>query len=284
MFCPNCGKDCADANFCSNCGMRLKPNNLHPTVEAKPASNLPKRTNTQKGSTDIPTSKGYLGNRGCILLNDSSVTVVGFLEKRTIIPYDQLSTVIYLRPVSAWRGGVLIFRGGENKDVPIPEIKNFSVDSASVTFLPDQDTIFYHVFQLLKSVAPSTARFEMILPEVKIRKLDEIVQGIDLEYFWDKYAPDRERAVKEICAKHKIKPAAARAIVDKVFDAKQKILYEADALDAIRDLNFLLGNKRKEEQNTRRLREELRPHREMREINDTLDTIALIKLREMRDD
>ena len=284
MFCPNCGNDCATMKFCPMCGMRLKPNNLHPTVEAKPASNLPKRTNTQKGSTDIPTSKGYLGNRGCILLNDSSVTVVGFLEKRTIIPYDQLSTVIYLRPASAWRGGVLIFRGGENKDVPIPEIKNFSVDSASVTFLPDQDTIFYHVFQLLKAVAPSTARFEMILPEVKIRKLDEIVQGIDLEYFWDKYAPDRERAVKEICAKHKIKPAAARAIVDKVFDAKQKILYEADALDAIRDLNFLLGNKRKEEQNTRRLREELRPHREMREINDTLDTIALIKLREMRDD
>lgn len=24
MFCPNCGNDCGDANFCSNCGCNLK--------------------------------------------------------------------------------------------------------------------------------------------------------------------------------------------------------------------------------------------------------------------
>ncbi len=285
MFCPNCGNNCVDANFCSNCGMQLRQKTSQPTVGAKPMYNLPTRINTHKGSTDIPTSQGYLGRRGCVVLNDSSVTVVGFLDKRTIIPYAQLSTVIYLRPaLNGWREGVLLFRGDENKDVPIPATKDFAVDIASVPFSLDQDTLFYHIFQLLKAVAPATARFEMILPEVKIKKLDEIAQGIDLEYFWDKYAPDRERAVKEICAKHKIKPAAARAMVDKVFDDKQKTLYEADALDAIRDLNFILGNKKKEEQNTRRLKEELRAQREMREISDTLDTIALIKLREMHDD
>lgn len=284
MFCPNCGNDCADANFCSNCGVQLKQNRPHLSIEAKPACALPTRTNTQKGSTDIPTDQGYLGSSGCVLLNDSSVTVVGSLNKRTVIPYGQLSAVIYLRPASIWRGGVLLFRGGENKEAPIPATKDLAIDNASVRFAQDQDTIFYHIFQLLKAVAPSSARFEMILPEVKIKKLDEIACGIDTEYFWDKYAPDRERAAKEICANHKIKTAAARAIVDKVFDEKQKILYEADALDAIRDLNFILGNKRKEKQNTSRLRAEIKTQRELREISDTLDTIALIKLREMRDD
>ena len=32
MFCPNCGKDCGDAKFCSECGQKLQ--NTHEQVTA----------------------------------------------------------------------------------------------------------------------------------------------------------------------------------------------------------------------------------------------------------
>lgn len=49
MFCPNCGNNCADANFCSNCGIKL----CH-TVEAD-------RTQGNKPSTpmNIPNLDTY---------------------------------------------------------------------------------------------------------------------------------------------------------------------------------------------------------------------------------
>ena len=283
MFCPNCGKDCADANFCPECGMNLQVIHMsQPSSKEKQMHDFPKRTNTRKGSTNIPTSGGHRGSSGCVILNDASVTVLNYCSKKSVIPYDQLTAVVYLRPsYNGWRSGALLFRGIENQKVPIPAVKKLTTDIASVGFTLEQDTLFYHIFQLLKTVAPVTAKFEMILPEVKIKKLDEIARGIDLNYFWDMYAPYRERAASGIRAKYGIKPDAARALVDKLFDTNQNVLYETDALDAVRDLNLILGNKRREEESTKRLQEELRPYKEKREIQETLDTIALVKLHQM---
>ena len=286
MFCPNCGKDCKDAKFCPECGTKLQLNSKPwPIAEEREMYDLPKRTNTRKGATSIPTSWGHRGSSGCVILNDDSVTVINYCNKKSIIPYDQLIAVVYLRPAyNGWRSGALLVRGIENQDVPIPVAKKLTTDISSVAFTLEQDTLFYHIFQLLKAVAPTNTKFEMILPEVKIKKLEEIAQGIDLNYFWDMYAPYRERAASGICAKHGVKPDAARALIDKLFDVNQRILYDTDALDAVRDLNLILGNKKREAESEKRLQEELRPHREKREIQETLDTIALIKLRQMHDE
>jgi hypothetical protein len=244
MFCPNCGKDCGDANFCSDCGTRL-----HQKQENE---NLPKRTNTKNGSANIPTNSCYIGIRSTYLdLSDHSVIVSPLqgYRSRIEIPYDQLCTVIYLRPDSSgWikRDGALLFRGENNKYVPVPDFRQIPTDNSSVFFSADKDTLFYHVFQMLKSVAPSNADFKMIIPETKIKNLDDIAQRIDLDYFWNMYAPHRERATSGICAKYGIKPAEAKALVDRLFDERQRILYEADPIDAIRDLNLVVTNKNRQ--------------------------------------
>ena len=213
-----------------------------------------------------------------VVLNDASVTVctgLGHIKCRTEIPYDQLTTVIYLRPtLDGWRNGALLFRGEINKNAPISETRRLEFDNAAVKFALNKDASFYHIFQMLKAVASPSARFEMIIPEVKIKKLDELAHVIDMEHLWNIYAPDRERAASGICAKHGIKPKEARALIDKEFDAKQEILYKADPLDAIRDLNFLIGNI----QNISRLKAELKEYQKQKEIEKSLEHIELMML------
>lgn len=299
MFCPNCGRKCADGKFCPSCGTKLPWEEERPVLvaESKPQTNhaepvpdsaeLPKRTNTRKGTVEIPTSRGYLGKNGvAILLSDADVTVsCPWSRERTVIPFHELEAVIYLRPAyNGWDSGALLLRGGQNRNVPIPETRKINLDSAAATFSLEQDTLFYHIFQLLKSLAPDTARCEMILPEIKLRNLDQAASMVDLEYFWNMYAPYRERAASGICAKHGIKKDAARAMVDRVFDANQKILYEADPLDAVRDLNLVVGNIRQEEQRTSRQQAQSRKRQEEESLREAVDTIAWLKLRQSRDD
>lgn len=281
MFCPNCGKDCGDDNFCSNCGVRLKGNYQQATSsDARSSGTLPNSTGVQKASADIPTSISYLGRRGVVLLYESAVSIStgsGEFKKRIEIPFDQLVTVIYMRPSSnGWNDGVLLLRGEANRDKPIPEIRHMAFDDAAATIPLEKDILFYHVYHLLKAVAPHTAKFEMIIPKSKIKKLDELAEGIDFDSLWNRFAPFRESAVKEICNMHKIKHEAARVLVDREFDARQKLRYDADPFDAIRDLKLLVDAISKKAQNISRLKTELREDQKREEIERSLNYIGLV--------
>lgn len=283
MFCPNCGRNCGDDNFCADCGARLKKNyNQATSAGAQSSSAIPKSVSAVQASTEIPTSISnisYLGRRGVVLLYESAVSVStgsGEFKKRIMIPFDQLVTVIYMRPTSnGWHDGIFLLRGEENRDKPIPEVRHMGLDDAAATIPLDKDTLFYHLYYLLKAVAPPTARFEMIIPKAKIKKLDELAKGIDFESLWNRFAPFRESAVEEICKEHKLKREAARALVDQEFDAKQKLRYEADPLDAIRDINLLVDAIKKKEQNISRLKADLKEDQRREEIESTLRYIGL---------
>lgn len=302
MFCPNCGRDCGEDRFCVACGTRI-PREMEMVREQMPCSHyegnetaegccayggekhskgsavkLPKRTNTQKGSPVIPTSRGFLGMNGrAVLLSETSVTISS--GSRITIPYSELSAVIYLRPeYDGWKSGALLLRRGPNSQAPVPERKKIGSDPVSVSFSREQDTQFYHIFQLLKTLAPSDARCEMLLPERKLRDLEQSAQMVDLEYFWNMYAPYRERAASGVSAKHGLKKEVARALIDRTFDENQKILYAVDPLDAVRDMGLIVEHMRKEENRASKQRAESRARREKEELQSTLDLIWLTQL------
>lgn len=281
MFCPNCGRNCGDDNFCASCGRRLKGNNQQATSsDAQSIGTVPQSASGQNASPDIPTSISYLGRRGVVLLYESAVSIStgsGEFKKRIEIPFDQLVTVVYMRPSSnGWHDGVLLLRGEANKSKPIPEIRHMAFDDAAATIPLEKDILFYHVYCLLKAVAPHTAKFEMIIPKSKIKRLDELGAGIDFDSLWNRFAPFRESAVKEICNTHKIKPEAARVLVDRDFDARQKLRYEADPFDAIRDLKLLVDAISKKDQNISRLKAELKEDQKREEIERSLNYIGIV--------
>lgn len=149
-------------------------------------------------------------------------------------------------------------------------------DNAAVVFPAEKDTLFYHVFQALKTVAPPTATFEMIIPEHNIKKLDEIEKTVDLEYFWNMYAPYRERASSALRTKHEVKLEVARVLIDKEFDMRQKRLYETDPLGARKDLSLIIENKNREQERTQRQQAESRKRREKEELQTSVDRIVRI--------
>ncbi len=267
MFCPNCGQDCGNANFCSQCGTQL-------------TQKTNKGLNTPKGATDIPTSSGYLGVDGSVVLSDSAVSICVnslFKKYRIRIPYDQLTTVIYVRPTRKPKAyGALLFRGKENESVPIPKNMIFSGDHTTITVSWETDVLFYHIYNMLKAIAPPTARFEMIISPTNEQNLKKAAQIVDIDYFFNMYAPHRERAASGIHAKYEIPVETAKALVDKVFDERQKKMYEADPLDAIRDLNLVVADTKRKQQQKNRMDAERRKRQERDDIKSSLERIETL--------
>lgn len=285
MFCPNCGNNCGDARFCTACGTQLRDIKVQEQQADKSATNAAcdHATVNQKkreGSTQIPTSGGYLGVSGSLVLFDSSLSVCVnslFKKTRTQIPYNQLTTVIYARPQKQHANGVLLLRGESNKNIPIP--KNLIGDKSAISFSQEQDTLFYHIFWMLKAVAPTTARFQMIVPQAP----KAAVESVNMDYFF-RYAPHRERTTDAICAKHGLPKETARALVNQFFDAKQKAAYAADPLDAIRDLNLIVADMRRREQRNNQADAERRKRQEQEAIRSSLESLERMKTLEMLDD
>lgn len=275
MFCPNCGNNCGDAKFCTECGTKLHQDTMSHRV---PVPSQPKATNSPKRRIDIPTTMGFSGRRGVVSLFDSAVSVTtGGINNptKTRIPFDQLVTVKYLRPSpDGWHLGALLFRGEANKEVPIPDTRHMEFDSTAVAISLDEDLLFYHIFHTLKALAPPSASFEVILPKIKIRKLEEAAQNIDMDYFWNQYAPFRQQAVTAICDKYRINRKIARVLVDREFDSRQKLQYEKNPLEAIRDLNLIVNQSK----NKSRLQSELREVQKQEEIEKSLRLIQQTKV------
>ena len=289
MPCPHCGGTKLDGNNCASCGARLQT----AETQKKLLQDTKQKTEHQKALAAFPVNTSYIGTRKTYLdVNTSSITVsptLGYAH-RTQILFEQLVAVIYMRPGRRgilMQNGVLLFRDQANKDTPIPDVRRMERDQLAVIVPPDKATIFYHVFQMLKTVAPSTARFQIITPESKIRTGDASVQEVDMDFFWNRYAPFRERAAKEIQAKYRIGYEAAMALVEREFDARQKVLYDAAPQNAVIDLDLVVNGKSKDIRNYNRLRNELREaraERELEELNRKVGYIQTMMLSDRLDD
>lgn len=266
MFCPNCGKDCADANFCSNCGTKLQQevkNDTRKTPET-----------TELVSEGIPCGL-YKGIMSSIALYDTACVIVnkpGFFKKyETRIPYDLITSAIYYRSGVVHTLAYLLIRWEGNKREPIPEGKLINNDITTVVISEQEETLFYHIFYLLKAVAPRTAEFKIVAPTVDAEKLRMQVNSADLCSYYRQYAPHREKASEALHKTAGIRTKVAKDLINYIFDLKQKEIYDEDAAEAIRDLNRIVKEiqRQKEEKRAKEERE-----REQRLAMSYLEDIA----------
>ena len=259
MFCPNCGKDCADANFCSMCGTRIRE--AETTEAACSAGTTSSQTDTQEDSYEFPVGSfsSCIGDH--LKLHNHSLSMVSriiFQKKNEIlIPYDQLHRIVLARPkLGKSRFGYILFRYEGNKEIPIPELKNFGQDKTKLFIEEEKVELVYHIFCVLKTVAPASAKFSILSPSMTEDRLKKLTAEVDMDACFERFSPYRDRAVEYVCNAAHAQAQEARILVDTVFDARQAEIYAENPKLAIRDLNRIIADeKRKAEEKKRESQE-----------------------------
>ena len=275
MFCPNCGNNCGDARFCLSCGTKL-PQAAVPATQSgewkvgmpcpncgatklegdccafcgtklQQQMNHPKETlNKVEYPTTMPIGK-FAGTSSSLTLTNSSLIVQNrllFINYKTEIPYNEIVSVLYVHQDSRRNSiGYMIFRGQDNKSIPIPD-EYRSTDKAAVVTPPKTDLLFYHIFCALKTLAPQSAQFTL----EPVATLDVSVNDEYLDALFNEYSPFRDPAVEKLHKLMGVDKDSAKHLINKAFDERQQAIYDSDPVSAIRDLYCLLDKKEQEYQ------------------------------------
>lgn len=232
MFCPNCGNNCENANFCPKCGTKL------PQQEV---SAIPMSASCSDDSFELP--KGEYGNKVAFIEFWDDGLIIHRRGVRTKkldlkIAYEQLSAVKYFRSNQKWTDMVaLAFRCVNGLNTELPTKKEMYADPQTLPCDVGMDLVFYHIFCVIRTLAPAHVRFEVELPK---QTKDIPASDIDLDGYFKRFNPYREEAAAAVCKEQGIKKENARILVDEVFDRYQKELYDAEPAMAIRDLNRVI--------------------------------------------
>ena len=156
MFCPNCGRDCADANFCSQCGRKLKQTIQEegapdPHCGAQPTVDKPERE--RKKYSGIPYGT-YVGYQGYIRLEEDALTIKNEFTEPCTVPYEKINEVYYFRGKFLGFPRITI-RWEGNKDRPLPfnsYLGPYYDDTTVYHYFRDK-YIFLHIFRTLKDIA-----------------------------------------------------------------------------------------------------------------------------------
>lgn len=287
MFCPNCGKDCQDARFCTPCGTNLQNDEslqAHQTawsvgmpcphcggtkLEGQNCAfcgaqlldplQQPQQTDTQEDSYEFPVGS-YMSSIGDFLnLGNVSLSITkGILFKKikTSIPYDQMNKVMLVRPRKDDASfGYLLFRYQDNKEVPIPDTGKFGPDKTTLIVRANKIDLFYHIFCVLRTVVPASAEFSIVTPPMTEGRLEKLAAEVNMGASFERFAPYRDRAVEYVCKAVDAEEKEARILVDTAFDARQAEMYAANPALAVRDLNRILADIKRQEEEEEQERE-----------------------------
>lgn len=262
MFCPNCGKDCGSAKFCTGCGTKIEENAGHSgawsvgqpcphcggtkldgdhcafcgaqLVVAGSEENV-----CQEDSYEIPYRKFYVLAAGVhmhIAKEFVTITKKVFFSKNVIrIPYNRLKEVVFCR--DELTHGSITFRWCEgavsdSNLVESSQLEEYTLKLGS----GEQCTLYFHVFHLFRILAPE-ARFTTQVPLVDQRRLQEYGSIMNLDEYFIRFTPYRKRAVSAIKGEQAISDYEAKELVNALFNQKQNELYAADPSLAARDYN-----------------------------------------------
>lgn len=258
MFCPNCGKDCADANFCSMCGTRIR---AAETTDTATVVGMPfSQTDTQEDAYVFPVGCYVSSTMNSLVLGKSSLVIRKNIFGKKIeilISYDQLCSIILDKVYDKTpESGFLIVCYKGNEVVPMPGTgKNLINEPVSYVEKGYMDLV-YHIFCALKTVAPASAEFSILSPSMTEERLEKLAAEVDMDACFERFSPYRDRAVEYVCNAVHIKAQEARILVDTVFDARQAEMYAENPKLAIRDLNRIVADGKRKEEEKKREREE----------------------------
>ena len=264
MFCPNCGRDCVDGKICLSCGTKLPQGTEKPSVQgvwsvgmtcpycganelegdrcAYCGAQLIFRTGFGQEDLQVSTDSIYrkygFTTFGRITLGKKAILIrrrILFRTYETQIPYDRITTAIFSR---MGKTGYLIVNEGSDAEL---NPKEYELKKGVASFNVEMDgLLYYHIFCFLRTMAPPTADFTLKSGNFSPSYVDNLTKGFDWEGYFDRFQPFRAPAVKALCMEHLIKPEDSRTLIDQLFDARQKALYEEEPKLAARDLAIVL--------------------------------------------
>lgn len=138
MFCPNCGKDCGDANFCSACGREL----------AAPAATAP--INIAEPPIGI-----YEGIDGCVELSFCTMSFHKKIHSQIIertVSYDDIIDVEF-QEASKSDIGFLAIREKNEKLLPVETETDAAGNETALLFEKQMNEQFCNVYSYLKQYA-----------------------------------------------------------------------------------------------------------------------------------
>ena len=152
MFCVNCGNDCADVNFCPNCGQKIiAKDRIAPISISKP-----------------PIGR-YKGNDGYVELSFHTLTIHKELPSQTtekLISFKDVKDVRYQR-AKAERSGFLAIREMTDS-LPVSETEwDAVVDETALTFNEHKNEQFLKLFIFLYQCKEIVQEKIRIVREVK---------------------------------------------------------------------------------------------------------------------
>lgn len=267
MFCPNCGNNCGDAKFCSECGTRL--------MKKAELTKLP--VDTADATVPIPCGNySTIARSDVLTLYETELHLshaLLFKKVKATIPYNQIRTVIYIRPLDSTFGiGQMLFRWDGNMDIPIPEPLYFQRDHSVISIHPYNDLVFDNIFYALKALAPAGAEFKLIRTAQPVKGVEELAAKVDADIYFNKFAPYRDKAAEEIRKRTGATKEAAKALVARIFDERQQIIYDSDPDAAILDLSLVAGKQIREAEAARKKRaEQWQEHLRMARLANTIE-------------
>lgn len=153
MFCPNCGNNCGDANFCPECGRKLRTNAEVPTTEVK--------------KVEPPIGK-YEGTFGYVEMGVEYLTVHKMILFRTVerkIAYQDIVNVAYKKAVGLG-SGYLAIRERKDRLRPIATSQNAASDETALCFGANTSDVFYSIYRHLETfVDPNSVESLAEVPE-----------------------------------------------------------------------------------------------------------------------
>ena len=270
MFCPNCGKDCGSAKFCPECGTKLPQaakkdavwqvgipcpncggNRLEGNYCAFCGTQMLLGTldsNRSSNTTEIPLGI-YEGCNGRLKLEENAVTLIRNHGSRSFSirnMYAYLTKLIYYRPRGS-RNGYLTIRWIGNTDFPMPDISELETDASTLAFSAERDLVFYHIYSLLKAIAPDSVQANIHDDQICSAALGMNGVVVNLNTYFDRYTPQRGLAATALANDIGISIPVARMYIDDYFDEQQQMLYDSNPNMAIRDMRCIVQNKTAQE-------------------------------------
>ena len=267
MFCPNCGKDCGDGKFCSECGTQLQQSAKKDTQQtewkvgmacphcggtklegiycafcgAQLIADLQSTETEEEDSYELPFRK-YRAVWASIHIAKEELVVEkdGFLKKKVYrIPYNQLTSVVFARNENLYGTMTFYWNNGVHAGSNVRNTPNIGSVTVSLGF-DDNCAYYYHVFYIIKLLAPASVDFSTHFANADKECLERFSHCTDLDDYFKRFNPYRERAISAFSREKAIPQKDARALIDALFNERQKELYEAEPSLAARDYNRMI--------------------------------------------
>lgn len=298
MFCPKCGNNCGDNRFCGHCGTQIS---LEKTQEhqkpvwsvgmacphcggaklegkncafcgAQLIADMPNGAEEENDSYEIPYGeyRYVFSNDWMLLTKDAVVLHIDTYSKNhndPRIPFDQLLEVVYERSEKNFMKlfspfSYLRFYWKANGSPVFPAKEDASINSYALSFTTGDDGArFFHVFTLLKVLAPSSVKFTMKTPDPDSLGIVDLMKMVDWDECFQRFNPYRHRAMKALYREYGLSERQARVMVDTAFEPRQMELYNTNASLAIRDANRIIHEWRQELEKNKQDRAERRARR-----------------------